>query len=140
MNLYLDASPPLRAVLRDGPLLAEWGRWDSAVTTTLAKVEARRTLDRLRVTQVFNDEELARAMMELTAIERSLDFVDVTREVLERASRPMPTVVRTLDAIHLASALLVRERTNADLVFATHDRQQAIGAMALGFEVIGVTL
>ena len=138
MNLYLDASPPMRAILRDGPLLAEWGRWDFAVTTALASVEARRTLDRLRVTQVYNDMELADAVMELLAIERSLAFVDVTREVLERASRPMPTVVRTLDSIHLASALLVREQTNMDLVFATHDRRQAIAARALGFDVVGV--
>ena len=49
----------------------------------------------------------------------------------------MPTTLGTLDAIHLASALVLREEV-PDLVFATHDRQPAIGARALGFEVIGV--
>jgi hypothetical protein len=47
-------------------------------------------------------------------------------------------VIGTLDAIHLASAVTLRDGLNEDLVFATHDRQQAIGARALGFEVIGI--
>ena len=138
MNVYFDASPPIRAILRDGPVLAEWGRWDFAVTTAMFGVEARRTLDRLRLTRVYDESELADAMMELLAIERSLSFLAVTSDVLERASRPMPTTVRTLDAIHLASAVVIREEMLPDLVFATHDRQQAIAARVLGFEVIGV--
>lgn len=128
----------MRAILRDGPLLTEWGRWDFAVTSAMFGVEARRTLDRLRLTQVYDDGDMADAMMELMAIERSLSFLAVTNEVLERASRPMPTTVRTLDALHLASAAIVRDEMLPDLVFATHDRQQAIGARVLGFEVIGV--
>jgi len=51
----------------------------------------------------------------------------------------MPTVVKTLDAIRLASALLFAERTNTDVLFGTHDRSQAIAARALGFEVVGVS-
>ena len=136
--MYFDASPPLRAILRDGPVLAEWGGWEFAITTAMFGVEARRTLDRLRLTRVYNDSELADAMMELLAIERSLSFLAVTNDVLERASRPMPTTVRTLDAIHLASAMVIRDEMLPDLVFATHDRQQAIAARVLGFEVIGV--
>jgi uncharacterized protein len=128
----------MRAILRDGPLLDVWSEWELAITSDLFSVEARRALDRLRVTQAYGDQQLARATLELTVIERSLTLLDLSREVLERASRPFPTTVRTLDAIHLASALLVREHVVPDLVFATHDRQQAIGAMALGFEVIGV--
>ncbi len=49
----------------------------------------------------------------------------------------MPTVVKTLDAIHLNSALLFQESREEKVVFATHDTRQAMGAKALGFEVIG---
>jgi hypothetical protein len=48
----------------------------------------------------------------------------------------MPTIVKTLDAIHLASALAIRERRGIDLLFATHDNQQATAARALGFMCI----
>ncbi len=41
---------------------------------------------------------------------------------------PVPTVVKTLDAIHLTSALLFQERREEKLVFATHDTGQATGA------------
>lgn len=51
---------------------------------------------------------------------------------------PMATAVRTLDAIHLASALLFRERKGTAIVFATHDAQQATAARALGFACLGV--
>lgn len=44
----------------------------------------------------------------------------------------MGTVVGTLEAIHLASALLFQERRNTAMVFATHDTQQARAATALG--------
>ncbi len=48
----------------------------------------------------------------------------------------MPTVVKTLDAIHLASAILFTEQFENDLLFAMHDRSQAIAARSLGFEVV----
>ena len=58
--------------------------------------------------------------------------------MLQRAALPMPTVVKTLDGIHLATALLLRERRNISLTFATHDDQQATAARALGFDFVGV--
>jgi hypothetical protein len=51
----------------------------------------------------------------------------------------MPTILGTLDSIHLASALEIREATDVPvaLMFATHDEQLARGARAFGFQVIG---
>jgi len=43
-----------------------------------------------------------------------------------------------IDALHLASALLWRERRAAELLFATHDPRQARAARALGFDCVGV--
>ena len=71
-------------------------------------------------------------------MERCIGCIRLTRIVLVRASLPMPTVVGTLDAVHLASALLFREQRGESLVFATHDVQQATGARSLGFAVAGV--
>jgi len=49
----------------------------------------------------------------------------------------MPTELGTLDAIHLASALLWRETTAEDLVMATHDRALGLAALAHGLRVVG---
>jgi hypothetical protein len=71
-------------------------------------------------------------------MEQSIHCMFLTRPILRRAALPMPTVVKTLDAIHLASALLFQERTGESPTFATHDHQQATCARALGFKIIGL--
>lgn len=116
------------------------GQWEFGATSAVLKVEARRTLDRLRVTGSYGDEQRALAATELDAIEATMAFQRLTDEVLELASRPMPTVVRSIDALHLASALIIRSEGGIDLTFATHDRQQGVAATALGLPVIGVTI
>lgn len=138
MTIYLDSSAVIRALIGDGDPLPEWGRWDRAYSGELMAVEVPRTIDRLRLERALDDEELADAHHALLATVRVISLIEITPEVLRRASQPMPTAVKTLDAIHLASALLFAERTNADVLFGTHDRSQAIAARALGFEVVGV--
>lgn len=50
----------------------------------------------------------------------------------------MATPVKSLNALHLASALLWRERRSPALIFAAHDPPQARAARALGFECVSV--
>ena len=103
-------------------------------------VEARRALDRLRLSRALDDDGLADAHEAIAATERAIGSIRLTSAVLRRASQPMPTVVKTLDAIHLASALLFEERHEVGLVFGTHDRSQATAARALGFDVVGIPM
>ena len=65
--------------------------------------------------------------------------MDIDAVVLERAAQPMPTELGTLDAIHLATALLWKEMMGVELVMATHDGALALGAQAHGLPVVGVT-
>ena len=69
----------------------------------------------------------------------SLEVVDIDSTVLDRASQPMPTELGTLDAIHLATALLWKEMTRENLVMATHDGALALAAEAHGLPVVGIT-
>ena len=57
--------------------------------------------------------------------------------MLGRAADPFPTTLGSLDAIHLASALLVRDELEG-LAFATHDDELGTAARATGFEVYGL--
>jgi len=63
--------------------------------------------------------------------------VPVEPRILLRASEPFPTLLGTLDAVHLATALLIRDDLE-DLSFATHDDELALAARAVGFRVHGV--
>jgi hypothetical protein len=98
-----------------------------------------RTLDRLRLRSHFADVEVARRRATILAFVDALDVVEVDSVVLDRATQPMPTELGTLDAIHLATALLWRETTGADLVMATHHAALGLGAMAYGLPVVGVS-
>src|SRR5947209_5380459 len=122
MIAYVDASVLLRVVLRQPKSLAEWDRIERGVSSTLIATESLRTLDRLRLRARMPDAELASRRRAILAAIESLELIGIDATVLNRAAQPMPTELGTLDAIHLASALLWREATGEDLTMATHDR------------------
>lgn len=137
MIAYLDASVLLRIVLRQPDALREWPRIDRGVTSALTQVECLRTLDRLRIAQGIGDQDIAPRREAVYRLMEAMEVVELTVGVLARASQPMPTTLGTLDAIHLATALLWRERSSAELVVATHDSALATAARASGLRVAG---
>jgi predicted nucleic acid-binding protein len=138
VTVYLDTSTVLRILLRQPKPLAVWARWNRAYASELLHVEACRVIDRLRLEGGLDDQGVADAREQLSRIEGAISMVALSRPVLQRAALPMATVVKTLDAIHLASAMLLRERRGVELSFATHDPQQGRAARALGFDCVGV--
>jgi predicted nucleic acid-binding protein len=65
------------------------------------------------------------------AILARIDMLDMTETVLERALRPFPIPVRTLDALHAATMEFLRAR-GQEIELATYDRRLAAAAGALG--------
>jgi predicted nucleic acid-binding protein len=137
-TVYLDSSAVLRLVLGQPGRLVVLRDWDAAYSSELLKVETRRAIDRERLNSGGTASTVGEYITALVEIEREIQLVELTGAVLVRASAPLPTVISTLDAIHLATAVLLRESLSANLVFATHDRQQALAAQAMGFDVIGI--
>lgn len=138
MIAYLDSSVILRVVLGERGRLAEWSAIQTGVTSALAEVECLRTLDRLRLRHQFQPEPFAERRETVFRLLGSMEVVEVTRAVLTRASQPIPTPLGSLDAIHLATALLWRERLEQELCLATHDLALATAARSLGLAVLGV--
>jgi hypothetical protein len=91
-------------------------------------------LDRLRLAASAPDAELARLREAAERNLAKLDLVPIDRAVLRRAGGAFPMPVKTLDAIHLATALLWDENAG-DIVFLTHDGQLANAARACGLTV-----
>lgn len=137
MIAYLDSSVLLRVVLGQRGRLKEWRSVKDGVASALAEVECLRTLDRLRLRGAIADQELAVRREAVYRLLEEIEMVEPTRPVLARASLPSPTPIGTLDAIHLATAMLWRETSSADLMFATHDAALGIAARASGFRVVG---
>ena len=137
MIAYVDASALLRVVLRQPNALPEWAQIDRGVSSRLVATESLRTLDRLRLRAQISDAEVAVRRQTILAVIASLELIEVSATVLDRAAQPMPTELGTLDAIHLASALLWRETTAEDLIMATRDQALGLAALAHGLRVVG---
>ncbi len=140
MIAYVDASVLLRVALGQPDQLAEWHQIDQAIASALVLTESLRTLDRVRLRAKLSDNELAKRRGTILSLIGSIELVEVDAVVLERAAQPMPTELGTLDAIHLATALLWKDMMSADLVMATHDVALGLGAHAHGLAVVGVSL
>jgi predicted nucleic acid-binding protein len=136
VNVYVDSSVLLRVILGEPGRVRVWPRITQAVASELIRLECLRTIDRARVRLGLPDGEVAeRRAAVLDALE-AFHLVAVDRRVLERAADPFPTTLGALDAIHLATALLVRSAFE-DLSLATHDQELATAARAVGFRVHG---
>jgi predicted nucleic acid-binding protein len=138
VTVYLDTSVVLRVLLGQKGAWEGWARWRSAYASDLLGLEARRAIDRLRLESALDDEGVAEAQEGLQRIQASIGRIPLTRAILARAGLPMATVVRSLDAVHLASALRLSERRRRPVLFVTHDERQALGARALGLGCAGV--
>ena len=139
MIAYVDASVLLRVVMRQPNSLREWGQIERGVSSALIVTESLRTLDRLRLRAQLSDTEIAMRRGAVLAVIASLELIEIDETVLDRGAQPMPTELGTLDAIHLASALLWREASGLDLAMATHDRTLALGAQAHGLRILGAS-
>ena len=137
MMVYLDSSVILRRLLGQPGSLREWRLVRTAVSSRLTEVECLRTLNRLRREALLTETRLAVLREACYTILGSLEIVEVTRAILGRAAQPSPTSLGTLDAIHLLSALVWRERTGKSLVMATHDEALAVSARASGLRALG---
>jgi predicted nucleic acid-binding protein len=134
---YLDSSVLLRVVLGEPGRLREWGRVERGVTSALAEVECLRTLDRLVRRGALDAADAAERRAAVYGLLEAVELVELAAPVLARAAQPFPTPLGTLDALHLATALLWRERGERSLAFATHDAELGLAARASGFEVVG---
>lgn len=125
--IYVDTSAFLKSVL-DEPqsaamqsFLEDAGR-PGLVSSRLLAVEARRGTLRARPAR------LPRVDVTLAGV----TLLDVSDAVIENAGRLPDPLLRTLDAIHLATALLIRADVD---VLLTYDDRMASAARSHGIEV-----
>ena len=123
---YLDSSALVKLMVREdetAALEADLLDRDGLVTSSLAMVECRRAAAR-----AGNRRVLQRVSDVLDAVY----LLDLTSPVLEQAASLRPAPVRSLDAIHIATALSIGE---ADLDLITYDDRMAEAARANGLRV-----
>jgi predicted nucleic acid-binding protein len=135
---YIDTSALLRIVLREPGALDDLRSYDALVSSELIAVESPRTIDRLRWQGSLTADEAAARVRTVNDWLEAIDLVLLRPPVLSRASEPMPMPLGTLDALHLATALIWRDRMGPLPTMATHDTALGLAARAFGFDVRGI--
>ena len=101
----------------------------------VARLPCRRTADRKSICLSFGGLWVWVAGA-LQSIVQRLFLIELGPAVKERAAGPFLTVIGTLDAIHLASAILWQQADpEMELAILTADRQLALCARSLGLRV-----
>lgn len=125
MAYYIDSSAFLKLVLTesDSDPMRSWveGNEHELVASELLRVEAMRATRKHSADLVLPARELL----------STVSLVAVSSEICERAAGLGPTVMRSLDAIHLATALLAD--VNGVL---TYDQRLADACAGYGLKVI----
>jgi predicted nucleic acid-binding protein len=112
--------------------------YDRLVSSELLAVESARTIDRLRLQGSLTTEEAGARLRTINEWLEAIDLVLLRTTVLSRAAEPMPMPLGTLDALHLATALIWRDRMGPLPTIVTHDAALGLAAQAFGFEVHGI--
>lgn len=133
---YVESSALLAALLEQDiaarNALSAPGR---RITSALTFAETARALVRARVTARLTPADERAALRWLQTFKRRCDIVSVTESVLARAGRPFPVEpIRTLDAVHLATAESLGEPPQL-VTILTRDARVSDNARALGYAV-----
>ena len=130
--LYADTSALVKLVVREAEsdaIEAEVACWDRIATSEIATIELPRATARARADGRSGVAD-GRVVLELLA---ALRIAPLTDEVRALAATMEPVELRTLDAIHLASALALAPDLAGVL---TYDRRMADAARAREVTVI----
>jgi predicted nucleic acid-binding protein len=125
--LYLDSSAFVKAVVEEPESLALRGYLASSgarrVSSTLLRAEA------LRAVRHLGPDALTTVREGL----RRIDLIAIDDRILDAAGTLEPKVLRTLDAIHLATALAVGDDLDAIL---TYDERMIAASRLVGLPTV----
>lgn len=135
MNAYIDASVFLRRLLKQPGNFPDLAHFQSLISSRLIRIEVARSLERSRLRGEFDDAEYVELISSTRDLMRTIRQAPLTSFVLDRAASSFRTPVGSLDAIHLATALLWAEMGGEPIILLTHDNELAIAAKASGLDV-----
>ena len=137
MILYLDTSALVKLVHREegsGQVRDAFGRAEAVAASVLARIEVHSALARL-AREGASDEVLRGWLSAFSTLWAGMARISMDRAADAACGLCLRHPLRALDAIHLASALLLRAE-GLEVVFATWDARLAAAARQEGLPVL----
>ena len=133
---YIETSALLAAILEQDAEATEQLRADGLrVTSALTFAEAGRVIVRAGRTGLLTSSQERAVVRKLRTFERRCHVLAITDDILARVRRPFPVEpIRTLDAIHLATAEFLGEPPIL-MSILTRDKRIGRTARAMGYSV-----
>lgn len=109
---------------------------DEVITSDVTLVECDRGLIRARLDRRLRESDATALRRQFQSATNNWTLIRIGPPIIERARQPFPgDPIRTLDALHLATALAAAE-TAGDLAVLSLDRRVRGAARALGLDVV----
>lgn len=133
---YIESSALVAALLEgDASAKASIRAPGVRVTSALTVAESNRAVLRARLSGRITAQQQSGVLLSIQRFSRRTNIVAISEEILSRAGRPFPVEpVRTLDAIHLATAAALGE-ASARVTIVTRDVRVRDNAAALGHPI-----
>jgi predicted nucleic acid-binding protein len=136
VKCYVDSSVLLRYLLTDDRAFERTREFDRPGSSELLGIECHRVLQRYRLEGAITDQQLQEAASYLTEIYAGLTIFELSPQVKRRATQAFPTIIGTLDALHLSTAIFWAELDAEPLVVLTADARLKTCVQALGLHAI----
>jgi predicted nucleic acid-binding protein len=137
--VLVDSSAVVSAVLERGlprSTAQALSKSSALIVSRLALVETARALRRARAESRISDKGFAKAEQDVMEFWSRCEIWELTRQICTEAMTLAPdTALRTLDAIHLATALVARKRFPR-VRLLTMDTRMRDAAVSLGIQMI----
>jgi predicted nucleic acid-binding protein len=119
-----------------GPVLPLLSNADLVIASDLTLIECDRVLIRATTTKRIPEAQVSDRRALLARVSEHWTLFLVDSEIVARARQPFPQEpIRTLDAIHLATAIVARNLVPEIQLLTLDDRLRICGAQ-LGFEIL----
>ena len=102
---YIDTSVLLRHILLGDSSIKHVLAAEHIISSELLEIESRRVIHRYRIDGELDDDGFLQASKRLNEVLSGISLLALSTAVKNRAMGAFPVHVKTLDALHLASAL-----------------------------------
>ena len=140
MILYLDTSALLKRYFKEhgsSEVISEWKKAEAIATSMVTYAETMAAVFRKKREADFPPSLFKKIRSSFQKDWESFILVEVTNALNDKVDKLVASyVLRGFDAIHLASALTIRQAIPGDLIFACYDQELLQAAQSSGLETL----